>query len=446
MPVTGSGLGRALPATAGPPAGLRAQRVVNRCLQIVLLIWFATVFLHQTNFGGSWDPVAWQTWALLGAWLLCFTLAFWVVALLYRNRPDLKPTAVDQSLLNWTISALAIVGAVGATLIIYDFAVLRGYGFASSVVAIRVEEATDALRGISQSSAVSGVGRLTIPAIMPAYLLAVYRWNQVSVVTRVILAVSSLITLGEQMLFEGGRFFITAIAVTIVICYFVRPAAEGVRAPKRKIPYIRLGILAAILLSFFAYVFVDRILERGDFFWSAYLSFAGAYAIDVDYGTIGRFEGPLGPIWFSASMLWLYITQGISELDLLLSIPYFEHANGFYQLPQVAQIAEVLFGLDWRYDIVANLPKIGTYPTFYGSNFIDFGNIGAVLSGAVLGGASSRALFGFALGRLDPISLLAPILFTICLFTSVVSLITMLWPAIFWVVGAGLVLNRPSRS
>lgn len=417
---------------------------------ITLYGWAGVVLLHQLDLGGHWDYVTFKTWALLGGWLACFTLSFWLVLQHLRVRPLPELLAPPDRWWNFWTLTLAAIGAVGALLVMYDFSILRGYGFGAGAAAIRAEETDALLRGAAQGgSVVSGLGRLMIPAAFVATMLLTMRWSLLTNVTRLVVVTSLTIIIGEQVLFEGGRFFLTATILTAILCYFMFPGLHdglGRAARKKRIPYIRIGLAMVVLMSFFTYVFVDRILQRGDFFWSAYQTFASNYAIDVDYETVSRFEGVFGPLWFSVSMLWLYATQGINELDLLLSMQYFNHAHGLYQVPHIGQIAQVVFGVDIRYDLIANLPTVGTYATFYGSNFIDFGNVGAMISALLLGSLTARGVTGFALGRLDALSLIGPILLALCLFSPVISILTNLWPAMVWAVVVGINARKWQRS
>jgi hypothetical protein len=121
----------------------------------------------------------------------------------------------------------------------------------------------------------------------------------------------------------------------------------------------------------------------------------------------------------------------------VLAVQYFTHAYGLYQVPHASNIAALVFGIDLYYDLMANLPNYGTYYTFYGANYIDFGNVGALLSAIVLGLLTARGVLGFSYGRLDTFSLIGPMLLVICFFTPAVSLVTNLWPAMFWAALAG---------
>jgi hypothetical protein len=149
------------------------------------------------------------------------------------------------------------------------------------------------------------------------------------------------------------------------------------------------------------------------------------------------FEGVLGPIWFSLCMLWIYITHGLNQLDFLFSLRYLQHAYGGVQFLQITQFISFVTGVDVRYDVVANVPIAGTYSTFIGDNYLDFGSIGSVVSGGVLGIITGYSVLGYVRGRVSMLSFPAPILLLLCLFSPVVSVVVNLWPAIVWAAIAG---------
>ncbi len=200
-----------------------------------------------------------------------------------------------------------------------------------------------------------------------------------------------------------------------------------------------------VLLSFFAYVFIDRVMDRGDFFATAYLQLASSFQISPYYDQLHRFEGPLGGLWFSVCMLWLYATQGINELDLILNQPYLAHAHGLYQMPHIGQALLMLTGIDLRYDALANLPTYGSYATFYGHSYVDFGNGGSIVQAMVMGYFTGKGVLNLSQGQAGPLAMASPILFTLCLFSPVISLVPTIWPAIFWAVVSGYMLRSAKR-
>lgn len=226
-----------------------------------------------------------------------------------------------------------------------------------------------------------------------------------------------------------------------VLALFVRLEGRLGAARLRSIPWLRIGLLASIMLSFFSYVFIERVIERGDFFASAWLQLTSSYQISPYYDRLTWFEGPFGALWFSISMLWLYLTQGFNELDLLMSARYLEHANGLYSFPQVAQILVAAAGIDIRYDALANLPTYGSYATYFGHSYVDFGGVGSIAATFGLGWLAGRSISAFASGSRGPIALLAILLVPVLIISPVLSLFPSIWPIVFWSTSAGIMLN-----
>lgn len=413
-----------------------AERV-RRQGQLICLAWAGMVVLQQVPLGGSWRAVPWETWLLLGTWIALFFIAFsWSATVSARSAISAPvETEGDENYVNNAIRLLALVSATGASVVVFDFAVLRGYGFSTTAATIRMEEVLASIKGMSSSSPLSGAGRLLIPAMLPALIITVLRWPVVRRSTLGFLAVCSVVLLFEQVRFEGGRFFLTAIGVSTLIAALLRPAGFANPFVKSGLSFktlLGLGVLGIVFLSFFAYVFVERIMDRDGFFWSAYIGYASNFEIDFDYGRIGLFDGVLGPMWFSACMLWMYATQGVSEFDQILAVLNFQHANGGYQFIQLTQASDALLGTDTFYDRFANLPHMGTYVTLPGAFFIDFGVSGMLASAVLLGWFAALCTTRLIRGAQGPRAAMAPIVLTLCYFSPVVSLVPNLWPALVW--------------
>lgn len=411
------------------------------CIALIALGWVGVALLYAMSIGGVWDPISLSTWGWLAFWLVALSAGYLIGVRGHAKLRHSRTTSVPPRLNLWVMT-LCIVTATGVGLFIFDFAILRGYGFATAAAAIRTEEVNAAMQGMGRSSAFSGLGRLLIPAFMPTTVLMVLFWKFITPATRWVYFVTAFFTVLEQLLFEGGRFFIAATAVSVVTAYLLFPKVGGPRsAPKKKIPYGRLALLSVVMLYFFAYVFIQRVLERGDYFATAYLQLARSFKLTPHYSQIGWFEGPFGAVWYTICMLWLYATQGINELDLLLQQPYLEHAYGLYQLPHIGQAVMALTGIDIRYDVRANLPTYGSYATFYGHSYVDFGNAGSVAFALLLGYLTGRGIAQFWRGRMGVLSLGAPVLFTLCIFSPVISLIPTIWPGFAWSLVAGALLR-----
>lgn len=415
-------------------------------LMAIVGAWVLVLILHQLSIGGTWDPVSLNTWVWAILWVAALSLGFVFSAGRSGLSKELPTVFLADSSINRLLILNCIVVIIGVALFVFDFAILRGYGFSTSAAAIRNEEVNAAVTGGGSSSLYSGIARIFIPAILPLIVLAVRFWSRISPQAKALIALTVVLLLLQQLLFEGGRFLIASIIVCGVFCYFSYGSASSRGASrKRKIPVLRLIFIAIVVLTFFSYVFVNRALERGDFFATAYIESVKSYNITAAYDQLYMFEGPFGGLWYSLCMLWLYATQGINELDLILRQPYLEHAYGLYQFPHLAQAILLTTGIDVRYNALVNLPTYGSYATFYGHSFVDFGNYGSLVQALILGYFTSRGILDLTNGRAGALALSAPILLTLCLFSPIISLVPTIWPALVWAMLAGRALQRTGR-
>lgn len=416
-------------------------------LKLILAVWAGTLILHQTDLGGRWLRIDSSTWTLLGLWVVIYAASYWAALIWNVDRQPAKAALPDAQWFRRYAIVFSGIAAAGALMITYDFAIGREYGFTTGAAAIRAMETDGAMHGEGGGSFISGIGRLLIPALQVAWLLGAIGWRKLDVRAKAALIVATLLVFAEQTLFEGGRFYLAALIAGSLIARFAvdQEAMRPVAAPKRKVPWVRLVVLGIVALLIFSYVFIDRVQERQGFYSTAYLGFADNFNLDVDSRTADRFDGFFGPMWFALGMFWMYVTHGVSELDVLLETAGLAHAHGLYQFPHVGQAILVLTGIDIRYDVFLNLPNPGTYNTIYGANYVDFGNGGALLSAAVLGSSTAVGARRLANGRLRFLGLCAPILLTIGLFAPMVSLVPNLWPALIWAALLGLSLPRVAK-
>jgi hypothetical protein len=404
-----------------------------------------TIIFHALPVGGRWMPTSSLIWWALTGWLLIFLLGYLAGSRFPAMRAGhLKLLDDAAGHVAWIMIAIA---ALGAILVVFDFVVLRGYGFDTSAALIRALETEAAIKGMNSNSAVSGIGRLALPAAFPAFIIVFANKGVLSTAKLAAFTAMVLIILYEQLFFEGGRFYLTAMVAIVAIVAFIRLRVSGGKGGFKlspKLVLVTFGV-GSTLLFFFSYVFVTRILDRGDFFWSAYRGFTMSYAIAVDVDIIARLDGLLGPMWFSLSMLWIYLTQGINEFDQILQMDHFNHAHSLYQYPHFGQIAQMVAGIDWRYDLAANLPTTGTYLTLPGANYVDFGISGMLVSAFIFGAATSISFKAYLNHSRSGVALCAPLLIVTAVFSPVVSLFTTLWPAFFWSFVASLLLSAFER-
>jgi len=423
----------------------RSHPPIVRWLVLVSAAWGATLLLRLFPLGGVWQDLSVEVWLLLIAWPTAFALGFGAAAVWNPAVPAIAPRESRRWLHRW-IAVLSAVAIAGAVLISIEFAVLRGYGFTTPVALIRSAEVESARDGFG-GSLVSGIGRLLTPALTIAWLLAIVRWRDLAFTAKAVLIAATITVFVEQTMYEGGRFFL---ATLVASCFIARALArrEGGALPRPadRRP-LRTALLAAAVVAVFGYVFLDRAAALELDLSSVYFAYAWTYDVAVGPDVTARLDGGLGPLWFVGAMFWMYITQGPNELAVLLAQEEFVHAFGLYQFPQLGQALARLTGGQVGYDVFTHLQNVGTYPTFAGAGYVDFGYAGSMLQAALLGAVTALAVRAAQAHRLAMLGVSAPLWVTLGLFSPIISLLTNLWPALLWAVlvgcTAGGALRRP---
>jgi hypothetical protein len=241
-------------------------------------------------------------------------------------------------------------------------------------------------------------------------------------------------------MYEGGRFFLA----TLVAGGFIARAmsARATRTRVRAFASPRTVIIAAAAVLGFGFVFLDRANSLELDLTTAYLIYTRGFSVMVGPEVIARLEGAAGPLWFVASMFWMYITQGPSELAVLLDQQGFEHAYGLFQFQQIGLLLSKISGTSLAYDVYSYLENAGVYATSVGAAYIDFGMGGAFLSAAALGGITAAAIRAIESGRMSALGLCAPLLVVLGLFSPIISLVTNVWPAVVWAILVGATRTR----
>lgn len=424
-------------------------------LVLVLGLRYATAY-------GTWAPVSAGTWAFFFGWYLAFFLGFFLPV-------DLRSTAGrtpgDRATLDtnfWTI-ALSCTALMGAGLMTYNFAVVRGFGFDIPITELRAIVIEEALSGYV-GSWVGGVGRLLVCAIAVAWILACSNWRGLSWLALAVLLVSTTAVFAYQAKFEGGRFFSSAILLAAFFSaagFFVSDVSRKGRVdilavrPTHVAPVALLLLMSLGVMVYNEMVFVsrgtqsaqnfarlreadapaakrveqivgrERVADNKNPLAIAYLQYASSFNIDL---ASAREETSYG-----RAMAWIYLTQGIGEFDRIFRIENLQHSAGFYQFSQIAQVLSKLTGTDMRYDVARNLPNYGAYITLPGACYLDFGVVFALvlalLAGVCLGAGTESMLSG---GNTF-LAVSAPILFVIAAAGPVTTLVPNLWPCVFWI-------------
>lgn len=408
-------------------------------LGLVTLAWGGIMLFRAMPVGGEWLPISVRAWTAALGWLVAYAMGF----TLYLHTAKPRAATVDDISIAWTLRWIRIlcwIAIVGAGLIVVEFAILRGYGFSTPVALIRLAEVEGAVAGAFGGSAVSGAGRLMTPALQIVWILAVMRWRHLSMSVKSLLLFATLAVLLQQAMYEGGRFFLATLVVGGLIARTMN--ARATRTRVRAFASPRTLIIAGAAVLAFGFVFLDRANSLELDLSTAYLVYTRGFSVAVEPEVIARLDGAGGPLWFVASMFWMYITQGPSELAVLLDQQGFVHAYGLFQFQQIGLLLSKISGAALTYDVFSYLENAGVYATFVGAAYIDFGMGGAFLSAAVLGAITAAAIRAVESGRMNALGLSAPLLVVLGLFSPIISLVTNVWPAIVWAIFVGATSTR----
>ncbi len=410
---------------------------------LILMVWGLILSARLTPVGGVWDGVDSLTWALfLTSALIYFFAMFAGVFLRCGKTVHFNSFSLDSKRA-W-IQRLSFISILGAALIVYEFAITRGYGFSTPVSVIRITEVDAATSGF-EGSWISGVGRMLTPALMVAWVLAVLGWSEICRKTLLVLFLASAALFYQQLMFEGGRFYLAALLLMVFFTKNFSSLGKKKSSLNVERPLFWLVLFIVALLAF-GYVFVARYQQDDRVFAEAYETWAANFDMAVDEGRYAKLSGAASGLWLGVYMLWAYVTQGVNELNALLMHGRIDMAWGASQFPQVAQAINKLTGINLAYDQLQNLPKVGTYITLYGSSYIDFGLGGALVFFGAIGWLTGRAIKTLGSQRLNGLALNAPLLIALGMFAPIVSLIVNLWPAFCWALLVGMSVKKSSSA
>lgn len=429
----------------------------------------AVAGLRSIELYGQWHGLSPATYWYVACWYGALSLG---LLLPWRRSKFLADLTYGTRALgsDRLVQSLSLVAIFGALLLMYEFSYRRGYGFNTSIDDIRNFEINNAGRGFT-GSWFGALGRLMTSALV-VVAIAVFRhvWS-VSWKSLFIAAIAAAAVFYEQSTFEGGRIFFSALLLMAISSSLFSINLIGLNKSifSYKIRYIWIVLVAALLIigTFWYNIQIfgnrveytiatnekyareaaasiesgkvdDRGRKRGvapvevskNTYLEIYVKHAGAFALDRDV-MLERKDFDITD--YQIAMIWLYLTQGFNELDRLILKEDLQHAWGFYQFPQVAQIVSKFAGSDRRYNLEENLPVVGTYNTLPGAAYLDFGWIGGVLFALLIGIALRISIRGIIARCPTVLGLAAPILFTIVLCAPVFSLFPNFWPAFLWI-------------
>jgi hypothetical protein len=395
----------------------------------IFCAWLLVLALRLIPLGGEWGDIDGFTWVVIFVWVVVYFSAMLIGTLQITIR---NPSAHNmRKSISW-VSRLSILAVVGALLIAYEFAVTRSYGFSTSVANIRALEVDAAREGFA-GSWVSGIGRMMTPALMTAWVLAVFNWKFLKRSSKGLLLLASLTVFIQQMMYEGGRFYFAALLLMVFIAS--KFAKDSIPAVKVNFNYklIFWGIVLILVCIGFGFVFVNRYREAGRDFYEAYTTWAEVFDLERDDVLLSsRLSGDKAGLWLGITMLWAYVTQGFNELNVLLLSGVSRKAWGLFQFTQISQILGKLLDSGLKFNRLDTIPHTGTYFTFYGASYVDFGHLGALVFIGFIGWLTGRSIKSLRNGSHSGLALNAPLLITLGVFAPIVSLVTNLWPAFVW--------------
>ncbi|WP_456634792.1 hypothetical protein [Bradyrhizobium sp. USDA 10063] len=426
---------------------------------------------------GTWAPVSLGAWAFFFGWYVAFFLGFFFP---FRVRSEGKQPATGQAAwqANFWIIILSCAAAIGAGIMTYNFAVVRGFGFDVPATVLRslvVEQANAGYVG----SWLGGLGRFLVSAIAVAWIVTCSRWRAVSWLSLAALLASTVAVFIYQAKFEGGRLFFSATLLASFfasIGFLVSDVGQNGRVNILAVRSTHIAPVALLLLlsmgvsAYNDLVFVSRGVQSAQAFdrLKEVANAPAAKAVEQKVGTEQLHNAnPFTDVYlqyasvlnielssardvgasYGRAMAWIYLTQGISEFDRIFQSNNLKHAVGLYQFSQVGQILSKLTGTDMRYDMAKNLPNYGTYVALPGAFYVDFGAVLALVLAAVVGICFRTGIESMFSGASGFLTVLAPFLFVIVATGPVTSLVSNFWPCIFWIALVEIPLcAKPSQS
>lgn len=422
--------------------------------------------LRYSTAYGTWPPIGVDTWAFFFGWYVAFFLGLFFPL---RLRSRAGPAAIEEGArqANFWVISLSCAAAIGAGLMTYNFAVIRGFGFDVPITELRTIVMNEASAGYV-GSWLGGLGRLLVSAAAVAWIVACLKWRDLSWLAVSVLLVSTIAVFAYQAKFEGGRFFSSAILLAsffATVGFFVSDVSRKRRLdilavrPTHITPVVLLLLMSVGVASYNEMVFVSRgaqsaqkfaVQKAADDLFSkkvvqavgqerladnqnplaiAYLQYASNFDIDLSSARDNKeIEATYG-----RAMAWIYLTQGINEFDRIFQTENLKHAVGLYQFTQIGQILSKLTGTDMRYDVANNLPNNGTYVTLPGAIYVDFGAALALVLAALAGICFRVGVEEMFAGASTFLAILAPILFVVVATGPVTTLVPNLWPCAFWI-------------
>ncbi|MGL5009414.1 MAG: O-antigen polymerase [Paracoccaceae bacterium] len=400
------------------------RTVAFRFIVVVTFAWVSILLMRSLEFLVIWEPTD-DFFLLLIIYCALVALIGYVCGISYGQYGARLPRVPKLENLERVTNMLSFISLVGSVYLIFDFAIVRGYGWGADVNEIRTLEVT----GQAQAGgAISGLGRLMAPAVSAAWSIYLCRRREFRRGTAVLLGLAFLAHLYFEMKFTGGRFFLFIFVIQYLLYAHYFTKSTGLK-PRRML--FRLAILVAVVV-FIGNVFISRAGISGAVLAAVFeASLFGHPAQMSDY-LYRVLDTELGSLFFAIAYMWVYLTQGLSQFYVLLTADDHVFGYGFFQFPQLAQIASRLTGLGLSYDVFRNLENPGTYNTLLGAIYVDFGYFGLALQTFIFFFMTGAAIQKLQSGHVTPLSLSATLLMAAALLSPCVNVLTNIWLGVVW--------------
>ncbi|MEX3016818.1 hypothetical protein [Gymnodinialimonas hymeniacidonis] len=400
-------------------------------LRIVWCAWITVILVRQLTLFGTWGDVDPTVWLMIFAWLCVFSFAAIIARSVHPMPNGTQRLTLEPAWQQRWVKRMSLMALLGSIMLIYEFAIVRDYGFSSNVSTVRILEVNRASEN-SSVSIIGGLGRLMVPALQVAWVLACLSWASTRPQTRALLIAATLVVFWQQLTFEGGRNFWVCLFTMCIIARGAQP--DRLRLSR----FFKRLLLMAGLLAFLLIIFVNRPEQLGVQLATAYSWQTSHHDVLVPTLVDERFSRAFGSLYFALAMLWLYVTQGIYQLSVIMGDTQLNQAWGMHQFSIAGQILDRVFGLNVSYSNSEELINPGTYPTLIGASIVDFGKGGALVFAGAMGYFGALGLRRLQSGKLSALSLSAPMIATVAVFSPVLSMTPNSWVACALIAMIGL--------
>ncbi len=410
------------------------QQIAIRFLLLVALLWVIIIALRNTEWFLIWDETN-EFFPLLFAGLGVLALIGYLVGAEYGRVTAYHRLSYAPRSLERVTNFLSVISLLGSCYLIISFVYIRGYGWSTDVNQIRaIEFSGEALSG----GVISGLGRLMAPAVSAGWSIFLIHRKTFRRKTTLLLAAALLAHLYFEVNFTGGRFFLFIIILQYLL--YTRYFTD-----RKRLSFRSLGLRVAVVVAFVFFVgsvFLSRADVNGRELALIFQFSLTGHPAQMSPYLYAVLDTNLGTVYFAVAYIWMYLTQGIGQFFVLLDAETLPAAYGFFQFPQMAQIASRLTGFDLGYDVFRNLENPGTYNTLFGAIYIDFGYGGLVLQTLLFFGMTGAAIARLTRGQIGPLSISASMLMAAAVLSPCVNVLTNVWLGIVWLFIAIPLLGR----